>query len=45
MPWNRAETRGATCAPHGRGIEDVANLRGGFLHFKLLCNRPPGNIR
>jgi NADPH-dependent 2,4-dienoyl-CoA reductase/sulfur reductase-like enzyme/rhodanese-related sulfurtransferase len=26
----------AACALHGHGFEDVANLRGGFLHFKLL---------
>ncbi len=26
----------AACALNGRGFEDVANLRGGFLHFKLL---------
>ncbi len=26
----------ATCALHGRGFEDVANLRGGFLQAKLL---------
>jgi rhodanese-related sulfurtransferase len=25
----------ATCALHGQGFEDVANLRGGFLHVKL----------
>jgi NADPH-dependent 2,4-dienoyl-CoA reductase/sulfur reductase-like enzyme/rhodanese-related sulfurtransferase len=26
----------AACALHGHGFEDVANLRGGFLQFKLL---------
>ena len=26
----------AACALHGRGFEDVANLRGGYLQFKLL---------
>jgi NADPH-dependent 2,4-dienoyl-CoA reductase/sulfur reductase-like enzyme/rhodanese-related sulfurtransferase len=26
----------AACALHGRGFEDVANLRGGFSHAKLL---------
>jgi NADPH-dependent 2,4-dienoyl-CoA reductase/sulfur reductase-like enzyme/rhodanese-related sulfurtransferase len=25
----------AACALHGRGFDDVANLRGGFLHVKL----------
>lgn len=28
----------AACALHGRGFEDVANLRGGYLQFKLLDN-------
>ena len=26
----------AACSLLGRGFEDAANLRGGFLHFKLI---------
>jgi NADPH-dependent 2,4-dienoyl-CoA reductase/sulfur reductase-like enzyme/rhodanese-related sulfurtransferase len=33
----------AACALHGRGFEDVANLRGGFLHAKLLTEVPAEN--
>lgn len=29
----------AACALHGHGFEDVANLRGGFLQFKLLDDK------
>ncbi len=29
----------AECALHGHGFEDVANLRGGFLQFKLLDDK------
>ncbi len=31
----------AACTLHGRGYEDVANLRGGFLHARLLNEKPP----
>ncbi len=30
----------AACALHGRGFEDVANLRGGFLQAELFDQRP-----
>jgi NADPH-dependent 2,4-dienoyl-CoA reductase/sulfur reductase-like enzyme/rhodanese-related sulfurtransferase len=30
----------AACVLHGRGFADVANLRGGYLHLKLLKTQP-----
>jgi NADPH-dependent 2,4-dienoyl-CoA reductase/sulfur reductase-like enzyme/rhodanese-related sulfurtransferase len=33
----------ATCALHGHGFEDVANLRGGFLQVQLLNEPQKGN--
>jgi rhodanese-related sulfurtransferase len=34
----------AACALHGRGFENVANLRGGFLQAKLLNKMPEAEV-